>query len=206
MMPGPRPRKRDRRCYIVSMPDRCVDRVEDVTSVAVGSGNPVKIAAVRAVIASFAPNAKIESALVASGVPDQPWGDDETIRGATTRARAAREARDADIGVGIEGGVVEAPDGSVRTCAWAVVVDRDGRSGVGGSLALPVPTHVASLLRDGVELGHAMDIVSGSSNTKQRVGAVGLLTRGRIDRQRAYEIILTYALVPWLSESDEPRP
>lgn len=169
-----------------------------VRVVAVGSTNPVKIEATRAVIARVAPDARVESVQVNSSVRDQPWGDDETIRGARTRADAARRALDADFGVGIEGGVVEDSDG-IRTCAWAVVVDRSGHQGTGGSLAMPLPPGVATLLHDGLELGHAMDRVAGTHNVKQAQGAVGLLTAGLIDRQRAYESILTYALARWIA-------
>jgi inosine/xanthosine triphosphatase len=165
--------------------------------VAVGSRNPVKGAAVRAVLACVAPSAVIEAVAAASGVPDQPFGDAETIAGARTRARAAREATDADLGVGLEGGVVDGPEG-MRTCAWCVVVDRDGREGVGGSLAMPLPEAVARMIRDGMELGHAMDALVAADGTKYGAGAVGILTAGQIDRQGAYEVLVTYALAPFL--------
>jgi inosine/xanthosine triphosphatase len=171
-----------------------------VRLVAVGSKNPVKIDATRAVIARVAPVAFVEGIQVASSVRDQPWGDEETIRGARTRADAARRALSADLGVGIEGGVVEDEYG-VRTCAWAVVVDGHGRTGTGGSLAMPLPPVIADLLRSGLELGDAMDRLAGTHNVKQAQGAVGVLTAGLIDRQRAYESILTYALAQWLAPS-----
>jgi non-canonical (house-cleaning) NTP pyrophosphatase len=78
-----------------------------VTSVVVGSTNPVKIAAVMAVLGRSGSEARVRGIAVPSGVRDQPEGDPETIRGATQRARAALEVSDADLGVGIEGGVVE---------------------------------------------------------------------------------------------------
>ena len=168
-------------------------------SVAVGSTNPVKIAAVRAVISRIAPSATVEGIAVASGVPDQPRGDEETIRGARTRAAAARERLGAELGVGIEGGIVEESDGGMRTCAWAVVVSGDGRVGTGGSLAIPLPPPVADAVREGAELGHAMDSVTGLHDTKRGQGAVGILTAGLIDRQRAYESLITYALAPFLA-------
>ena len=168
-----------------------------VARVAVGSRNPVKIAAVRAVLARIAPDATVEGVQVASAVPDQPWGDDETIRGARTRAGAALAALGADLAIGLEGGVVRG-GGTVRTCAWAVAVDRTGREGVGGSLAMPLPPSVAALLEGGMELGHAMDALTGAENTKHKEGAVGVLTAGLVDRQRAYETLVTYALAPWL--------
>ena len=169
-----------------------------VRSIAVGSTNPVKIGAVRAVLSGLAPGASVEGIAVPSTVSDQPFGDEETIRGARARAVTARERLGADLGVGLEGGVVELPDGSMQTCAWAVVVDATGRTGVGGSLAMPLPSSVAAMIRDGVELGVAMDRLVGAHGTKHGAGAVGILTNGLVDRQGAYEILVTYALAPFL--------
>jgi inosine/xanthosine triphosphatase len=170
-----------------------------VSHVAVGSTNPVKIGAVRAVLERVRAGIKVDGISVLSDVPDQPWGDEETIRGARTRAERALAALKADLAVGLEGGLVEQSDGSLHTCAWAVAVDTHGRLATGGSLAMPLPPSVAAAVRDGLELGHAMDRVTGGTNTKQGAGAVGILTAGLIDRQRAYEALVTYALVPWLA-------
>ena len=172
----------------------------NVTRVVVGSTNPVKIAAAQAVIERSGSAARVEGIGVPSGVRDQPEGDDETIRGATQRARAALAASDAELAIGIEGGIVE-EYGHMRTCAWAAVVARDGRVGVGGSLAMSLPDRVAALVRAGVELGHAMDRITGGQDTKRGTGAVGILTAGLVDRQRAYEALVTYALAPFLSPS-----
>ncbi len=169
----------------------------NIHHVTVGSTNPVKLAAVRAVLARLAPDAAVDGLAVASGVPDQPLGDVQTIEGATTRARSARDAHDADLGVGIEGGVVETAVG-MRTCAWAVVATRDGAAHVGGSLSMPLPSTVATLIRNGVELGHAIDCLIGTENIKHGPGAVGILTEGLVNRQQAYETILAYALAPVL--------
>src|SRR5690348_500131 len=117
--------------------------------VAVGSTNPVKIAAVRAVLERVAPGTGIEAVSVPSTVRDQPFGDEERIRGALARARGARQAAGAELGIGLEGGVVELEsNGALRTCAWAAVVDASGRQGIGGSLAMPLPSSVAALVRD----------------------------------------------------------
>ena len=64
---------------------------------------------------------------------------------------------------------------------------------------MPLPPDVARAIRDGEELGHAMDALTGGRDTKRGVGAVGILTAGLIDRQRAYEMLVTYALAPWLT-------
>lgn len=167
--------------------------------IAVGSTNPVKIGAVRSAIGRIAPHVEVQGVAVESGVRDQPWGDDETIRGAVARARAAREALGADWGVGIEGGVIDEDGTIVRTCAWAAIVGREGKPGVGGSLSLELPPGVGALVRGGMELGHAMDAVTGEHDVKRGVGAVGVLTAGLVTRQGAYETLVAYAMVPFLS-------
>lgn len=172
--------------------------IDTLRRVAVGSVNPVKVAAVAAVLARCAPDARVDGIAVASGVPDQPWGDAETRRGAEARARAALAAADAELAIGLEGGVVRDDDGTVRSCAWAVAVGRDGRIGTGGSLAMPLPPAVVARLEAGEELGPAMDALVGTTGTKHGVGAVGHLTAGLVDRRTAYEVLVAYALVPWL--------
>jgi inosine/xanthosine triphosphatase len=170
-----------------------------LSHVVVGSLNPVKIAAVRAVVQRVDPAARVAGVSASSGVPDQPFGDDETRQGAEARARSALAQSDATLAIGLEGGVVIESDGSMRTCAWAVALSRDGRRGVGGSLSMPLPESVAQRIRAGEELGHAMDAIAQTVGTKHGRGAVGILTAGLIDRQRAYEPLVTYALAPWLS-------
>lgn len=166
----------------------------------VGSRNPVKIAAVRAVLTRVASDVVVHGLDVGSGVAEQPWGDAETIRGARTRAqRALASFADAELAVGLEGGVVEAPDGAVRTCAWAVAAHRNGTEGVGGSLSMPLPPGVIARLRRGEELGLAMDAEAEVTGTKTGRGAVGILTAGLVDRQAAYEPLVAYALAPLLT-------
>ena len=180
-------------------------RIVGLTHVAVGSTNPVKISAVRAVLERAGATARVAGIAVSSGVREQPFGDAETIQGATQRARAALAATGADLAVGLEGGVVE-EDGAMRTCAWASVVGRDGRIGIGGSLAMMLPDPVAALVREGVELGHAIDRITGAHDTKRGAGAVGILTAGLVDRQRAYESLVTYALAPFLAPDHYTNP
>lgn len=181
------------------MNPRTVPAAQPARHIAVGSTNRVKVNAVRAVIATLWTDVEVTGIAVASGVPDQPWGDEETLRGAEQRARAALAATSADLAFGIEGGAVLLPDGRVRTCAWAVATDRHGVIGQGGSLAMLVPRRVAALMRNGLELSHAVDAVVGDTDSKHGQGAVGHFTAGLIDRQRAYESLVAYALAPWLA-------
>jgi inosine/xanthosine triphosphatase len=166
--------------------------------IAVGSVNPVKVRAVTNVVRRWRADWRVEGVGVPSGVPDQPWGDTQTIAGARARAVGARAALGAAVGLGLEGGVVEG-DAGLRTCAWAVAAFADGSTSVGGSLSMPLPPAVATLVRGGMELGHAMDAFCATSGTKHGSGAVGILTAGLVDREQAYEVLVAYALAPLLS-------
>jgi non-canonical (house-cleaning) NTP pyrophosphatase len=64
---------------------------------------------------------------------------------------------------------------------------------------MPLPEAVAQMIREGEELGHAMDRLVAERGTKHGKGAVGILTAGRIDRQAAYEVLVTYALAPFVT-------
>jgi inosine/xanthosine triphosphatase len=168
-------------------------------TIAIGSKNPVKIAAAQAILHQVFPEADFITVEVPSGVPEQPWGDEETRTGALNRARAAREQSRADYGLGLEGGVVETPSG-LMTCAWCVMVDTQGRVGIGGGVHILLPAAVAAGLRRGGELGPLMDRLIGEDNTKQKQGAVGILTNGLSNRQTAYEQIVAMATGPFITD------
>jgi len=165
--------------------------------IAIGSTNPVKIRAVKNVARRIFPNAEFVAREVPSGVPGQPRGDKQTRRGAVNRARAVRQATRADWGVGLEAGIVENEFG-VMTCAWCAIVDRRGRVGIGGSTNVLLPDEVAARVKAGAELGEAMDAFARIKNVKHKMGAIGVLTRGLSNRQRAYEYVLTLAVVRFL--------
>jgi non-canonical (house-cleaning) NTP pyrophosphatase len=44
-----------------------------------------------------------------------------------------------------------------------------------------------------------MDQLVSAHDTKRGKGAVGILTADLVDRQRAYEVLVTYALAPFLT-------
>jgi len=167
----------------------------------VGSKNPVKIAAAQNVLRRVYGDAvDVESMDVDSSVSHQPWGDEETLRGALHRARAAQRAGHATLGVGFEGGLLEV-SGRVFTSAWCAVARDDGVVGIAGGENALLPPSVAADVRAGAELGPAMDALTGLHNTKHGDGAIGILTGGYLSRQTAYEHLLTLALARLLTPS-----
>jgi inosine/xanthosine triphosphatase len=164
--------------------------------IAIGSTNPVKCNATRAVLTPLYPDANFTCVDVPSGIANQPWGDVETRTGAVNRAQAALVHTGADLGVGLEGGVQESEFG-LMTCAWGALVDTEGRIGVGGNACVLLPEIVADYLRGGGELGPAIDRLAHQHNTRQSTGAIGILTNDLETRQSAFETILRLALAPF---------
>lgn len=174
--------------------------------VVVASANPVKVDASKKAFTALFPDADIEceSAVVASGVSDQPTSDSETRQGARNRALHASQAiGDADYWVGMEGGI-EVIDEQLMAFAWMVVRSTEGNSSEARSVTLPLPPAVRELVESGMELGDANDKVFATVNSKQGGGAYGLLTAGRYTRESVYEQTLIIALTPFVNVLFEP--
>ena len=167
------------------------------TRIVVASKNPVKSGAIEGAFLQHFPDREFEIIRLSapSGVPDQPMSEEETRQGALNRLRAIREAEpDADLWAALEGGVAETDDGMVGF-AWIVVETRE-RRGVARTATFPLPEKIAKLVRGGTELGHVNDVVFGRENSKQKEGAIGILTNGLIDRLALYEHAAVFAMVP----------
>lgn len=167
----------------------------------VASTNPVKLDAARHGFQRAFPEESItvEGVRVNSGVSAQPRSDAETRQGALNRARAARDTRpEGDYFVGMEGGV-ERVNGAWEAFAWMVIMDRAGQTGRGRTGVFVLPDEIGKWLDKGLELGEADDRVFGISNSKQNMGAVGLLTRSMLNRAQYYEQAVILALLPWLN-------
>ena len=173
--------------------------MEGIQKVIVASKNPVKInAALSGFQKMFAGHEfEIQGVSVPSGVSDQPHSDAETLQGARTRVEnVSVEYPDADFWIGIEGGVEE-HHSEMGAFAWIVVKSKDGQIGRGRTGVFFLPPQVAQLVREGKELGEADDIVFGRTNSKQKNGAVGLLTDNIIHRERYYTETVVLALIPF---------
>lgn len=127
-----------------------------------------------------------------------PMSDDECITGARNRAVLAQQRLDANLGIGLEGGVNQETAG-LMLLGWVVIIGEDGREGVGGGARLPLPAKIAKRVLSGEELGPVMDEILGQTDVKQRGGAVGALTNGLVLRSETFAVAVAYALAPFVS-------
>ncbi len=165
----------------------------------VTSQNPVKInAAVKIFQSCFDDEVEVATVSVPSEVTDQPRSEGETLLGAQNRVRnAIATGFSGDYFVGIEGGI-EVMNGRMFAFAWIVV--SDGKNvGEARTATFELPHEVSRLIFQGLELGDADDRVFQKENSKQKNGAVGLLTHDRLTRETLYAQAMTLALIPFLN-------
>jgi inosine/xanthosine triphosphatase len=173
--------------------------------VIVGSQNPVKVGCTReAFTQAFGKVGVMEGVDALSNISAQPRSEEETLLGAKNRVFHAKSlVPEADYWVGIEGGVDEDPQG-MYAFAWIYVLHRSGKSSQSKTGTFYLPPKVVALIREGMELGHADDLVFQAQNSKQKGGSVGLLTQGIISREAYYQQAMVLALIPFLNDSLYP--
>jgi len=173
-------------------------------TLAVGSKNPVKLNAAINGTKKALENEAItgEGFDVPSGVSNQPMTDAETKLGALNRAKAAfmeyarSHGQSPTYALGLEGGVQLSPDNELECFAWIAVYD-GAKVGYSRTASFGLPPTIRELVVGGMELGHADDQVFGLSNSKQKGGAVGHLSKSVIDRAMYYEHAVVLAYIPF---------
>ena len=126
-------------------------------TVAVGTNNDVKLRAVENIFGKIYSNLEMVKVEVSSGVREQPW-EEETIKGAVTRAKAALEnevtGKKVTFGVGIEAGLFW--DEFTHKCydvQFCAIVDQGGRITYGHGPGFYYPPKVVEELKIGKTVG-----------------------------------------------------
>jgi inosine/xanthosine triphosphatase len=186
-----------------------------VKTIALGSDRAAKIMAVRASIARVASidaswaEATVLARAVETTVPAMPMNDWELMQGARERALAVRDLlrsqrRDADLYVGLEGGVHSISiEGEWHTFLRGWAYATDGRNGTfGATPSISVPATLAKKVIEGRrELGLVIDEVAGIQDVRSRQGAWGILSRDLVTRAMSFEVALIAAFAPFYNRA-----
>lgn len=170
-------------------------------TVIVASLNPAKISAVESAFSAVFPQQSFEfiGINVPSDVADQPISNQDTYQGARNRVTNAKKTKiHGDFYVGLEAGI----EGAV-TFAWMVIESTTHR-GESRSASMMLPPQVAARLSPEVELGSVMDEIFGTTNIKQKGGAIGVLTQHQLTRSSVYHQALIMALIPFTNPQHYP--
>ena len=164
----------------------------------VASRNPIKINAAKLAFEQTFPGSffQFEGASISSDISDQPMSDKETLKGAINRSNNAKlECIDADFWIGIEGGV-EKKGNEMQVFAWIYIQSKE-MVGKARTATFDLPKKIIELIDSGMELGDADDVIFSRRNSKQKNGAVGILTKDLIDREKYYIHAIIMALIPF---------
>lgn len=124
------------------------------TTIAVGTESTQKIGYLEEVLTELGIVAEIIPVKAPSGVSEQPFSSEETLRGATNRAQAALEAvSQAEYSLGIEVGYDRVSDNRYKIFCWAVVIDRKENIAKAKSHSFLLPNFYQDVLKDGQYLG-----------------------------------------------------
>ena len=196
------------------MPADSAFRIESLRSIRVGSTQPPKIQAVREAFAAYVSEPAVEGVAVASGVPEQPVGFAEIVRGARNRAEAARTSGTCDLGAGIEDGLIVLPElaGSIVNvgCAWLTDGERES-FGLSSGFGYPPLCDQEALTR-GEPIGALFDTLwqervdSGASRASgPGEGNIGRLSGGVLTRAEYGRHAVLCALVRFVNPDLYPE-
>ncbi|HEX2858889.1 MAG TPA: inosine/xanthosine triphosphatase [Alphaproteobacteria bacterium] len=157
-----------------------------------GSQNAAKLKAVEDGVKAYWPEAVVTGHDVPSGVPAQPLGHEQTLQGALNRARAAH-ALGADLGIGLEGGVVGI-HGTPIMMSYVAVTDGT-REVVVPVTGMPLPHSWGQALEKGAELRPF--VMQAGLPYDYKSGVVGTLTNNQMSRDELFAVGVKTALVPW---------
>ncbi|WP_173915811.1 DUF84 family protein [Halobacillus sp. Marseille-Q1614] len=158
----------------------------------VGSFNPTKVAAVKKEF----PFDDIVEVEVESKVAAQPFSDEETLEGAINRARECAMMKKSELGIGLEGGVMEI-EGDLYLCNWGALVDKKENIYKASGARIPLPEEIQEGLETGRELGEVMDAYTRKANVSHKEGAVGIFTNHQVQREEMFSHVVKLLKGQW---------
>jgi inosine/xanthosine triphosphatase len=166
----------------------------------VGSQNKVKVEAVKEIIVDYPhlASAEVVSMSTESGVANQPKSLDETMRGAVNRAMAAWG--NCDYSIGLESGLMDVPmskTGHMDVCVCAIYDGKEFHFGLSSAWEFPDKKITDLIMKEGLDISEAINKAGLTNNPKigSEQGAIGILTKGRLDRKEYTKQALRTALI-----------
>jgi len=185
--------------------------------IGIGSKNKVKNSATYEGFKICFPEKKLEfhSFKSESGITRMPIKNRELIDGAKNRAENAlntlrsnyKSSNDIEIaffGVGLEGGIIyEKQIDKWLLCGWVAVIQWNKRIiNFARTASMQLPEIVANMVHSGLELATVMDKLSGMKNTREDLGAFGILTNNIFTRQDSFKEAIVLACAPFYHKID----
>ncbi|MEF8873300.1 MAG: pantetheine-phosphate adenylyltransferase [Candidatus Thermoplasmatota archaeon] len=125
-------------------------------------------------------------------VKDQPFNR-EIVEGARKRVEIPEGY---DYGIGVESGILEI-EGGPFSLEYVVIEDKFGFTSTAHGPGFPIPDAWVGELKEGGTLASRLKIALGERG--EEVGAIGLLTQGRVERKDCIKTACFNAMIPRLN-------
>ncbi|MCR4263555.1 MAG: inosine/xanthosine triphosphatase [Candidatus Roizmanbacteria bacterium] len=166
----------------------------------VGSKNQAKIDAVSEILREY-PHlalAEVSGAEASSGVSDQPKSLEETVRGAKNRAKGI--FKECDYSIGVESGLMHVPgskSGYMDVCVCAIYDGSEFHIGLSSAWEFPDVSTTDLMIKEGLDMSQAINKAGMTKNPQigSAEGAIGILTKGRMNRKEYTKQALRTALI-----------
>jgi inosine/xanthosine triphosphatase len=166
----------------------------------VGSVNKAKLEAVSELLLDYShlKDSVVEGISVSSDVSDQPKTLDETIIGASNRARHAFV--ECNYSIGLESGLMVVPNtksGYMDVCVCAIYDGKEFHLGLSSAWEFPDKKVMELIINEGLDMSQAINKAGMTNDPKigSNAGAIGILTKGRVDRKEYTKQALRMALI-----------
>ncbi len=166
----------------------------------VGSKNQAKISAAAEILMEYPhlSDAEVSGLETLSGVSDQPKSLEETVRGAKNRAKNCFNG--CDYSIGLESGLMRVPgakSGYMDVCVCAIYDGNEFHLGLSSAWEFPKLSIMESMLNDGLDMSQAINKagLTKNKNIGSANGAIGIMTKGRMDRKEYTKQALRTALI-----------
>ena len=166
----------------------------------VASHNRVKIEAVKEILQDYPhlAGARVDSIKAVSEVDNQPRSLEETMQGAMNRAKNA--FNDCDYSIGLESGMMRVPmskTGYMDVCVCAIYDGKEFYFGLSSAWEFPKKEVSDLIINKGFNMSQAINHAGLTKNPDigSEEGAIGILTKGRLDRKEYTKQALRTALI-----------
>lgn len=166
----------------------------------VGTKNKAKLDAVSEILHEYPhlATAEISSTEAVSEVSDQPKSLEETIRGAKNRAQSV--FKECDYSIGIESGLMHVPgskSGYMDVCVCAIYDGNEFHLGLSSAWEFPDVSTTKLIIDEGLDMSQAINKAGMTKNPQigSAEGAIGILTKGRMNRKEYTKQALRTALI-----------
>jgi len=179
------------------------DSEEGPPIVVVGTTTQMQVDAVAAAIGSVMPDAEVMGIEVASGVALQPFGEEETLQGARTRAHNIQSEAlpEAAIAIGIESGIKQVGSSYMEFTFVVALDQKTGAEGIAQSIGVAFPVE---FVEEAMALG--LDKVTVAQRVAEATGCDvddphSYLSQGMMPARKLIQDAIQMALVSLLQNA-----